>query len=67
MWLSFGKQGSLASLTLLLGLLGSLVGAAMSPPEITVACHGLARMACTSMLASVSCGIIVAPSLADSM
>jgi hypothetical protein len=50
MWLSFGKQGSLAqgALALVFGVLVSLAGAAMSPPEITVACNGLARMACRS-------------------
>jgi hypothetical protein len=50
MRLLFGKQGSLAqgALALVIGVLVSLAGAAMSPPEITVACHGLARMACKS-------------------
>lgn len=47
MWLNTSSNpGSAprAFLVFCLGLLVSLVGAAMSPPEITLACNGLARM-----------------------
>ncbi len=47
MWLDLSSSPRSALrvvLVLFFGLLVSLVGAAMSPPEITLACNGLARM-----------------------
>ena len=47
MWLNLSSSPGSAprgALVLFFGLLVSLVGAAMSPPEITLACNGLARM-----------------------
>ncbi len=45
MWLAFDNRRRLTrGVLLVLGLVVSLVGAAMSPPEITLACNGLARM-----------------------
>ena len=47
MWLNLSSSPGSAPrgvLVLFFGLLVSLVGAAMSPPEITLACNGLARM-----------------------
>jgi hypothetical protein len=45
MWLASDNRRSLTRGVLLaLGFVVSLVGAAMSPPEITLACNGLARM-----------------------
>jgi hypothetical protein len=47
MWLNLSSNSGSAPRAFLVfcfGLLVSLVGAAMSPPELTLACNGLARM-----------------------